>query len=143
MSKINNNINLTKTTINYGNGICNIDHNQVIAGLEIYYSGIPSIKPLYDNINYKFRKNILLIWSNDGTNIKDDLFEYEGKFIINQAYSIDWNKNVINTKVNNNYISYWNKANSEWQTLGLYKNLDKSYTINKSLQKKEIKGING
>jgi hypothetical protein len=74
-----------KSILTYGNGICEIESNEKIAGVEIFYKGrLNIIDKTPTNFNIIANDNKILIFKlGDGE--LSSLFEYTGEFIIIKA----------------------------------------------------------
>ena len=131
---------LSSFKLDYGNGMCSINPIGRYFGLEIHFRGIPSILPTLDESwNYKFIKNILLITATDIVKPPTLIFEYEGVLDIKLSIGMDWYKNKIIGKVNNNTISYWELENSDYVSGTYWASYSGDYLIGKPVKTKEIR----
>ena len=114
----------------YGDGTFSVESNGNLNGLQISFTGNPTIIPkLPEGWNYRLERFMLIIWASDNTPLNFEVFDYTGTFKINRVLGMDFNKNKITGTGYNNYISYWNEINGLWESSGEYENYNKSYTI--------------
>tara|TARA_X000001388_G_scaffold61710_2_gene47360 strand:+ start:262 stop:630 length:369 start_codon:yes stop_codon:yes gene_type:complete len=114
----------------YGDGTFSVESNGQLNGLQISFTGNPTIiSKLPEGWNLKKDNYILVIWASDNTPLNYDVFDYTGTLKINKVLGMDFNKNKIIGKGYNNHISYWNETYSLWDSAGEYENYNKSYTV--------------
>ena len=114
----------------YGDGTFSVESNGQLNGLQISFTGNPTIIPkLPEGWNLRKDNYILVIWASDNTPLNYDVFDYTGTLKINKVLGMDFHKNKIIGKGYNNHISYWNETYSLWDSAGEYENYNKSYTV--------------
>ena len=131
---------LTSLKYYFGNGMFSIKSIGRVAGLEIHFKGVPEINPQTpEGWKYEFvKKNVLLIWAETYVNITSLVFAYQGELDIRHVIGVGWHNNKIYGGRNNEYISYWNTINSEWEYAGSWENYNYGYKIGKIVKKTSI-----
>ena len=126
----------------YGDGNFILKPFGRIAGVEIWFQGVPSINTMLpDGWNMKFiTQSMAIIWSTDSYEpLPEVLFEYEGVFHVKHCLCIDYHENRIICKGKNPYISTWKKLYSKWDYAGGYKQYKVNYLIGNVIKKRKIK----
>ena len=107
---------LTSLSYYYGNGTFSIESNGILAGIEIYFSGSPKIiLNMPEHWQYKLDRHILLVWTTDENTLNDDIFDYIGTLKVSKGF--------------NDYISFWEETDSNYESAGLYESYNKDYTV--------------
>lgn len=124
----------------YGNGKFSVKSVGRIAGLEIAFRGIAEINPQTPRgWNFKFvKKNILIIWAESTREIGTLVFGYQGDFEIKYVMGAGWHGQRIIGTENNNYISYWNAMNSNWDQAGNWANYKFGYKYGRIVMRSSI-----
>ena len=115
---------LTRAKIWYGDKEVRLESDGVCA-LEIYYMGNPRIK---NDFQYKQGPRKILIW-NDYDNLFTDetLFTYTGGLKILRVQAIDWDLNTVRATLNIENVHLWELIKSDWDYLGQWTGLNRSY----------------
>ena len=121
---------LTSFSYYYGNGTFSIESNGILAGIEIYFSGSPKITlNMPEHWQYKLDRHILLVWTTDENTLNDDIFDYIGTLKVNNVVGIDFKSNKVVGKGFNDYISFWEETDSNYESAGLYESYNKDYRV--------------
>ena len=115
---------LTRAKIYYGDNEVRLESDGVSV-LEIFYTGNILLQT---DLKYKIGARKILIW-NDYDNLFTDqiLFTYAGKLKILKVRAIDWDLNTVRAIINIENVHIWELLNSEWDYLGQWTGLNRSY----------------
>ena len=95
--------------------------------LEISFMGDPKCV-VNRKFNYRLGSNKLLLWANYQETYTDEiLFTYAGKLKILRVVAIDWDLNTINATLNIENVHLWDLINSDWDYIGQWTGLNRSY----------------
>ena len=115
---------LTTAKIWYGDGEVRLESDGVCA-LEIYYTGSPRI---LTGLRHKKGSHKILIWNNyDNLFTNETLFTYIGKLKILRVKAIDWDLNIVSAELNIENVHIWDLINSDWDYIGQWTGLNRSY----------------
>jgi len=122
--------NLISFNYNYGNGNFNIEPIGILAGVEIYFSGSPKISlNMPEHWKHKLNRHILLVWTTNENTLNNDIFNYTGTLKVNNVIGIDFNNNKVVGSGFNDYISFWEETDSNYESAGLYESYNKDYRV--------------
>ena len=115
---------LATAKIWYGDGDVRLESDGACA-LEIYYVGNPIIET---DLQYKIGPHKILIWTDyDNLFTDETLFNYTGKLKIIRVQAIGWDLNTVNATLNIENVHYWELIKSDWDYLGQWTGLNRSY----------------
>jgi len=115
---------LTRAKIWYGDREVRLESDGVCA-LEIYYTGSPRI---LTGLRHKKGSHKILIWNNyDNLFTDGTLFTYTGRLKILRVKAIDWDLNIVSAELNIENVHIWDLINSDWDYLGQWTGLNRSY----------------
>ena len=117
---------ITTAKIWYGDKEVRLESDGLCA-LEISFIGKPKCA-VNRKFNYKLGSSKLLLWADyKETYTNEVLFKYAGRLKITNVKAIDWDLNTINASLNIENVHYWELITSDWDYLGQWTELNRSY----------------
>lgn len=125
--------------LRYGNGNVSIDNNSEIVAIQIHYNGNLEVNSLIPDeyILYK-SKNKIIIYSMELLKLPLDLFSYSGNFKITKCISSDSKANKIKTTIKNNYLGFWVKQNTNWESGEIWDDIKGTHYVGKKVIKNQL-----
>jgi hypothetical protein len=116
--------------LTYGNGEVILESNNKVVGLEIHFTGKINLNSnLSNDFNVYLGNNKIMIFSMNLDVLSELLFTYKGTFRIDKCIASDRFGKKIDIDIENNYLGYWQRQDSYWETGMKWENLKNKYTI--------------
>ena len=116
--------------ISYGNGEVVLETNDKVVGLQIHFTGKINIQSnLSDDFNIYLGNNKLMIFSMNLYTLSELLFTYKGTFRIDKCIASDNKGRKLTVDIKNEYIGFWQRQNTTWETGMKYQDLKGKYTV--------------
>jgi len=124
--------------ISYGNGEVVLETNDKVVGLQIHFTGKINIQSnLSDDFNIHLGNNKLIIFSMNLDVLSELLFTYKGTFRIDRCIASDRTGKKIDITINNDYLGFWQRQDSNWETGMKWEDLKNKYTIGSKVLKQK------
>ena len=124
--------------ISYGNGEVVLETNDKVVGLQIYFTGKISLQSnLSDDFNVYLGNNKLMIFSLNLDILSELIFTYKGTFRIDRCIASDNKGKKVDITIKNDYLGFWQRQDSNWETGMKWEDLKNKYTIGHKVLKQK------